>query len=62
MLCSKCGQATVNGTAWGISFNPCSCPIDEEAEEKRYESIKKRIDDAYARLGADGVTERELCH
>lgn len=50
MLCTNCGQATVKGTSWGMSFIPCNCPVDKEAEEKRYELLRKRIDEAYARL------------
>lgn len=53
MICANCGQVTAKGTAWGLSFIPCACPRDKETEKKRYDFLKQRIDEAYARLHSE---------
>ncbi|WP_191556431.1 hypothetical protein [Metabacillus idriensis] len=50
MKCNCCGQAAVEGNLGIYTFIPCKCPIIKEDEEKRYQMIKKRLDEAMARI------------
>jgi hypothetical protein len=44
-MCSRCGQTTQKISAGMILFVPCSCPVDQEAFNKRMDYLKNWIEE-----------------
>lgn len=62
MNCPKCGQATQTMSQGIITYSPCSCPIDYKAYRDRMDKLRKRIDEAYARIGSKRPQTREYSY